>query len=369
MEILRTWHDLFGLRFSPITLIQIAFSAGTVYLLLAVQACSGVRVAKKELEHAITQQKLVVDYLHEIGRSWPGANKIAEILKDLVQKKLTPLLDKIPVRNDDNQVTTPAIHNDEYSSPVVPRSPSQDRARLRPGHKHSSKNKKVSGHWRGGSGNQPIQIIPQQPFTLPSPTTSVAASSPPKVAPIPIPVQKARLDKSDSRGSSFVMVGNSPRTPEAKTSNASSPVSNPEVMTGSYDASMFQPVLEFSQSVIPPQPLLQVSTQLMEGYVDHPDFYGSQLWPTTQWPVLYPNTGFHGMPQGQTLPQAPFWNHINMDEQKVSSMTFFDELIPGHSSFIPSTTGGPIDQSNTEMDTDVSMDERKIWCQSVSELS
>jgi len=101
MDLLATWQELYGLRYCPITLIQIAFSAGTVYLLIAIQACSGVRVAQKELRYSLDQQRLILQHLTEIGRSWPGATKIAEILMRLTQDRLMPLLErrKIHVRN------------------------------------------------------------------------------------------------------------------------------------------------------------------------------------------------------------------------------------------------------------------------------
>jgi len=131
MEILKTWNELFGLCFCPITHLQIGFSAAIVYLLLKMQVYSGVRFAKNELEHAIIQQTLVAEYLHEVGRSWLGANKIVEILKNLVQKKLTPLLDKIPVQDHDEGVTEEEV----TPSPAVPSSPSVDRERVQHAYK------------------------------------------------------------------------------------------------------------------------------------------------------------------------------------------------------------------------------------------
>jgi len=299
MDILKTWQELFGLRFCPITLIQIAFSAGTIYLLLAVQACSGEHVVKEELDHAIAQQKLVADYLHEIGKSWPGANKITEILKDLVEKKLTPLLEKLSVRNDDGQAASPDIKDEYVTSPSVPRSPSQDRGAPQLGQKVSPKSKRKSSqsaYWRGGSGGQPIQMLPQQPpFALP-PISPVASSS-------------------------------------------------------SLDRPIFQPSYS-PTSAIPPQKAPYTSTQ---GYVEQPDFNGHQLLPST-WPSMYPNTGFHGMPQGQTIPQAPFWNQISMEEQTATFFNTLEEFIAR------ATTGGSVDHANAEVAMgDVGVDERNDW--------
>ena len=294
MEILKTWQEAFGLRFCPITLIQIAFSAGTIYLLLAVQACSGEPVVNEELDHAIAQQRLVADYLHEIGRSWPGANKIAEILNDLVEKKLTPLLEKRPVRNDDSQATSSDI-KDEHASPSVPRSPSQDRGAAKLGQKSSPKSKRKasqSGHWRGGLGGQPIQMLPQQPPFALLPMSQVASSS-------------------------------SPNRPIVQPS--------------------FSP-----QTAIPPQQPPYTSTH---GYGEQRDFNSRQL-SSSSWPSMYPNTGFHGMPQGQTIPPAPFWNQINMEDQTA----LFNSL---EEYMRTTTTGAPIDQVNAEMM--MGDDERNDW--------
>jgi len=82
-------------------MIQKAFAAGTVYILTAMQACCGIGVAQNELRHSLDQQKRLMHYLHEIGRSWSGATKIIEILTNLTQDKLMPILERrrIHVRN------------------------------------------------------------------------------------------------------------------------------------------------------------------------------------------------------------------------------------------------------------------------------
>jgi hypothetical protein len=68
MELLVTWRSLYTLRYTPTTLIQTVFSAGTVYLLWGVQATSGPHVAHKELKTALDQQKLRYQYLVKIGK-------------------------------------------------------------------------------------------------------------------------------------------------------------------------------------------------------------------------------------------------------------------------------------------------------------
>lgn len=85
MELLATYRSSFTLRLVPVTLCQVLFSAGTVFLLSAVQASAGVRLASKTLNHSRSQAELCIKYLSEIGRSWNCANNIGGILGNLLQ--------------------------------------------------------------------------------------------------------------------------------------------------------------------------------------------------------------------------------------------------------------------------------------------
>ena len=70
MELLSTWRTLYKPHYCPVTLIQITFSAGTMYLLIAMQASSGIRNIQEELRHPLDQETLVQQYLQEIRVSW-----------------------------------------------------------------------------------------------------------------------------------------------------------------------------------------------------------------------------------------------------------------------------------------------------------
>lgn len=94
MELLDTWRSLYTLRYVPMTLVQVTFAAGTVCLLLSTQAASGLRVAKETLDTYQFRTELCIQYLNEIGRSWQCATNIAEILKNLLQTRLKPILEK-----------------------------------------------------------------------------------------------------------------------------------------------------------------------------------------------------------------------------------------------------------------------------------
>jgi len=121
MENLATWRTLYSLRYCPITLIQTVFSAGTVYLLTATQASSGIRIAWKEMDHATKKLDCIMEYLQEIGASWQCATNIAGILKGLMQDQPRLLLNgkgldihnslQIPFQDDDDESPSQGYQN------------------------------------------------------------------------------------------------------------------------------------------------------------------------------------------------------------------------------------------------------------------
>ncbi|KAF8646644.1 hypothetical protein AX16_007143 [Volvariella volvacea WC 439] len=94
MELLETYRSLYTLRYCPVTLIQTVFSAGTIYLLVAVDATSGSRVAQGSLENSVSQANKCIEHLAEIGQSWQCASHIGDILKDLLRRQLQPILER-----------------------------------------------------------------------------------------------------------------------------------------------------------------------------------------------------------------------------------------------------------------------------------
>ena len=107
MDLLSTWRTQYKLRYCPVTLIQTAFSAGTVYLLIAMQAVSGTRIARKELRHSLDQETLVQQYLQEIGSSWNCATIISVNLRNLMNEQVRPHLELMDRKNIP---TTPGLH-------------------------------------------------------------------------------------------------------------------------------------------------------------------------------------------------------------------------------------------------------------------
>lgn len=103
MELAETYRSLYSLRYVPITWVQVVFSAGTVFILSAVQATSGSRLAHVSLTHSLSQVDLCIQYLSETGKSWNAANNIAGILKSLRKEQLIPRLNLRSI--DESRIT------------------------------------------------------------------------------------------------------------------------------------------------------------------------------------------------------------------------------------------------------------------------
>ena len=92
MKLADTWRNSYTLRYVPITFIQVVSAACTIFILSAVHATSGQRLAKVQLEQAKTDTKLAVQYLNEIGESFAGARTIAHILGSVFEEKVNSRL-------------------------------------------------------------------------------------------------------------------------------------------------------------------------------------------------------------------------------------------------------------------------------------
>lgn len=158
MEHLATWRSLYTLRYCPVTLAQTVFSAGTVYLLTATQASSGLRVAWKELNHASTQLDLILDYLQEVGASWQCSTNIASILRGQMQDQPQLLLNgksididnslRVPYRDDEDERTSQG-HRDR----MPPRKESVSRSRSR-----ALSNPKLRQERRGSQSRPTVSV-------------------------------------------------------------------------------------------------------------------------------------------------------------------------------------------------------------------
>ncbi|KAJ7291319.1 hypothetical protein C8J57DRAFT_1491814 [Mycena rebaudengoi] len=79
---------------TPMTLPQITFAAGTVFILLSLQATLNGRIAHQALKTSLSQAGLCVQYLYRMGKSWRGATRIGDILRGLLDAKVRPVLER-----------------------------------------------------------------------------------------------------------------------------------------------------------------------------------------------------------------------------------------------------------------------------------
>ncbi|KAJ7159997.1 fungal-specific transcription factor domain-containing protein [Mycena crocata] len=88
-----TWSSVYTLRYTPVPMLQVLFGAGTIYLLLALQAsANGPRVAHGALQTALEQAERCVGYLHEMGRTWRCAARTGDVLHALLHDRLGPII-------------------------------------------------------------------------------------------------------------------------------------------------------------------------------------------------------------------------------------------------------------------------------------
>ncbi|PPQ92012.1 hypothetical protein CVT25_004869 [Psilocybe cyanescens] len=333
MELLATWRSLYSLRYCPITLIQTVFSAGTIYLLTAMQAGSGVRIAQKELRHSLDQQKLVMQYLHEIGRSWQCATNIAGILKALMHDQLKPLLERKTMSITSSAgggLQIPEYTGDEDTDDTrstISRSSSKGHTRR---HSSISKNKppRRLNHIRNQSASQAslsdstsppsasptITISPVHQTSNPSATVSspITIRTPPKPSmspfsssPSSVPLPHSwglrpgsQHNGSPSPGSSPVFPNYSPSSfvhrasPVHSFSQQPSSHANPDASSFSFDSQTTSHMFHGQGSVFG-----QGQGQIFNNGHSSPrthQYPGKEL------------AGFLGMLGGQTLPEAPF---------------------------------------------------------------
>jgi hypothetical protein len=88
MELAGIWRKHFRLRYVPITMIQVVSAAATIFVVAAVQAVSGPRIAHGALESAEKSAGIAIQYLREVGESFASATNVANILQNLIQEQV-----------------------------------------------------------------------------------------------------------------------------------------------------------------------------------------------------------------------------------------------------------------------------------------
>lgn len=88
MELAGIWRRNFTLRYVPITMIQVISAAATIFVVAAVQAVSGPRVAHGALDSAEKSAGCAIQYLREVGESFASATNVADILQNLIHQQV-----------------------------------------------------------------------------------------------------------------------------------------------------------------------------------------------------------------------------------------------------------------------------------------
>ncbi|KAI0312453.1 hypothetical protein OF83DRAFT_1176619 [Amylostereum chailletii] len=88
MDLAAAWQAQYTLRYVPITFIQVVSAAGTIFILAALQAASGPRLAQRRLDEARHMTQRTIDYLVEIGESFASARGFADILRSLLERQV-----------------------------------------------------------------------------------------------------------------------------------------------------------------------------------------------------------------------------------------------------------------------------------------
>jgi len=88
MDLAGIWRKHFSLRYVPITMIQVVSAAATIFVVAAVQAVSGPRIAHGALESAEKSAGCAIQYLREVGESFASATNVADILQNLIHEQV-----------------------------------------------------------------------------------------------------------------------------------------------------------------------------------------------------------------------------------------------------------------------------------------
>lgn len=169
MNILGIWDEKFSLRYVPITLVQVVFCAGTVFVLSAVQATSGPRLGRVTLSTALSQVDQCIRYLSIVGKSWECANRVADILSGVLHDQLKPRLLMRPLDPVCSVfMTTPRVSSSSCSSSsprdIRPQSTSNG---SRHDESQSQQFSVVGGSASASTGTSKSQIM-RDPFPAPS---------------------------------------------------------------------------------------------------------------------------------------------------------------------------------------------------------
>ncbi|KAJ7151398.1 hypothetical protein C8R43DRAFT_886920 [Mycena crocata] len=119
LDLSETWSSLYSLRLAPVTMLQTIFSAGTVFLLLALRATASERIAHGSLNTALAQVEECIRYLRELGQAWTCAMRTADILHSVFQDRLQPVIAR-RLANKGNRDATAVPSTNTYERNFFP---------------------------------------------------------------------------------------------------------------------------------------------------------------------------------------------------------------------------------------------------------
>ncbi|KAF7343396.1 Zn(2)-C6 fungal-type domain-containing protein [Mycena venus] len=118
LELTETWQSLYTLRLVPVMIGHIVFSAATVFVLRALQATTGMRIAHTALNTALAQVETCISYLDEAGATWPSAARTKDILQAILNDRLRPVIAR---RLTDRGVQVPSAPAPAMASSSLPK--------------------------------------------------------------------------------------------------------------------------------------------------------------------------------------------------------------------------------------------------------
>nr|GAT52865.1 predicted protein [Mycena chlorophos] len=94
LDLTSVWANLYTMRFTNVTMLQVLFGAGTVFVLLALQATASARIAHGVLQTALAQTEQCIVYLRDMGCTWVTATRTGDTLASILQDKAYPIIQK-----------------------------------------------------------------------------------------------------------------------------------------------------------------------------------------------------------------------------------------------------------------------------------
>ncbi|KAF7366737.1 Zn(2)-C6 fungal-type domain-containing protein [Mycena sanguinolenta] len=134
LELVETWQLLYTLRLVPVTMGQVVFNAGTIFMLRALQATASPRIAHGALNTALAQLETCIKYLNGVGETWPSAARIRDTLQAILNDRLRPVIarrlavkgEQIPSPPVIATPPFPSLDNPSAVAAVTPSLPSLD---------------------------------------------------------------------------------------------------------------------------------------------------------------------------------------------------------------------------------------------------